>query len=57
MEDKKIPLDLIEELVNLLIENLSILYPPGQDLVGGDENLKKALNDIEVTWDKNGQPL
>ena len=43
MEDKKMPLDLIEELVNLLIENLSILYPPGQDLVGEDEYLKKTL--------------
>ena len=43
MEEKKIPLDLIEELVELLIENLSIIYPPGQDLVGGDEDLKKAL--------------
>ena len=43
MEDKKIPLDLIEELVNLSIENLSFLYPPGQDLVGGDESLKKTL--------------
>ena len=43
MEDEKIPLDLIEELVKLLIENLSKMYPPGQDLVRGDENLKKTL--------------
>ena len=43
MEYEKIPLDLIEELVNVLIENLSKMYPPGQDLVGGDEDLKKTL--------------
>ena len=51
-KDKKISIDLIEELVKLLIENLSKIYPPGQDLVGGDENLKKILKEIEVTWDK-----
>ena len=36
MQTHKIPLELIEELVKLLIENLSKIYPPGQDLVGGD---------------------
>ena len=29
MEEQKIPLDLIEESVKLLIENLSKIYPPG----------------------------
>ena len=57
MEAQKIPLDLIEELMKLLIENLSKIYPPGQDLVGGDENLKNTLKQIEVTWDKNKKPL
>ena len=57
MEAEKIPFDLIEELVKLLIENLSKIYPPGQDLVGGDKNLQNALKEIEVTWDKESQPL
>ena len=45
-------LDLIEELIKLLIENLSKMYPPGQDLVGGDDSLKQTLKEIEVVWDK-----
>lgn len=57
LEDKKIPLGLIEELVKLLIENLSKMYPPGQDLVGGDENLQKTLKEIGVTWNKELDPL
>ena len=32
------------------------MYPPGQDLVGGDENLRKTLEDIEITYDKD-KPL
>ena len=56
MEDQKIQLDLIEKSVNLLIENLSKIYPPGQDLVSEDENLRKILEDIEVTWDKKKLP-
>ena len=40
LEDEGVPLGLIEDLVNFLIENLSKLYPPGQDLIGEDENLK-----------------
>ena len=56
IKKEKIPLELIEESVKLLIENLSKMYPPGQDLVGGDEDLRKTLKDIEVTWDKN-KPL
>ena len=42
MEEKEIPFDLIEELVKLLIENISKFYPPGQDLEE-DEDLKKTL--------------
>ena len=57
MEDEKMPLDLIEELVNELIENLSKLYPPGHNLVEEDENLKKTLEYIEVTWNKELEPL
>ena len=43
MEENKIPLDLIEELLKLLIGNISKLYPPGQNLEGGDDDLKKIL--------------
>ena len=44
--ENNLPLGLIEHLVNLLIENLSQIYPPGQDLIGEDENLKKTLQYI-----------
>ena len=37
--------------------HLNPSYPPGQDLVGGDENLKKTLKQIEVIWDKNKKSL
>lgn len=33
------------------------MYPPGQDLVGGDENLQKTLKEIGVTWNKELDPL
>ena len=32
------------------------MYPPGQDLVGGDESLRKTLKDIEIICDKD-KPL
>ena len=35
------------------LEDLS----PGQDLVGGDENLRKTLKQIEVVWNKEKEPL
>ena len=57
MEEKEMPLDLIEESTHLLIENLSKLYPPGQDLVGGDENLNNTLESIEKVWNKEEEPL
>lgn len=47
-----VSIELIEESMVQLIESLSKLYPPGQDLVGGDENLKKTLETIEIAWDR-----
>ena len=52
MERENISLGIIEDSVKLLIENLSNVYPPGQDLVGGNEVLQKALESIEKVWDQ-----
>ena len=57
MEKEGLFFGLIEELVKALIECLSKIYPPGQDLVGGDENLRKTLKQIEVVWNKEKEPL
>ena len=43
--------------MTILIEALSKLYPPGQDLIGGDEKLKEVLKKIEQAWDKKKEPL
>ena len=46
MEKRGISVEIIEESVSNLIETLSLIYPPGMDLIGDNENLKKVLKDL-----------